>query len=44
MKSPSTSENKWVKILIPLVVVLGAIYLIKSGYHFGQWLHIALHN
>ncbi|MFT3908532.1 MAG: hypothetical protein QM737_03850 [Ferruginibacter sp.] len=29
----------FMKILIPLVVVLAIIYLAKSGYKAGHWLH-----
>lgn len=38
METQNSFKSKIYKILIPFVVVLGSIYLLKSGYDFGQWL------
>lgn len=35
-------KSKQFKFLIPFIVVLGIIYLAKTGYHFGQWLQLTL--
>lgn len=38
METQSFFKSKTFKFLIPFTVILGIIVLIKSGYHFGQWL------
>lgn len=40
--SHSTRQKTFMKILIPIVVVLGVIIIAKAGYDFGQWLHQAV--
>jgi len=42
METQNFIKSKQFKILMPLIVVLGAIYLLKSGYAFGQWLQNVL--
>lgn len=43
MKKEDLLKSKAVKILIPLVVVLGIITIFKGGFKFGQWLYVLLH-
>lgn len=43
MKKEDLLKPKVIKILIPLVVVLGAITILKGGFKFGQWLYVLLH-
>lgn len=38
METQNFFKSKQIKMLIPFIVVLGIIYLAKTGYHFGQWL------
>jgi hypothetical protein len=40
--SNSTRQKAFMKILIPMIVVLGVIIIAKAGYDFGQWLHQAV--
>jgi len=42
METQNFFKSKQFKILVPFVVILGIIYLFKSGYVFGQWLHTVL--
>ncbi len=42
METQNFFKSKQFKILMPLVVILSAIYLFKSGYAFGQWLQNVL--
>ena len=42
MERQNFFKSKYFKILIPFIVILGIIYLVKKGYHFGQWLHQAI--
>ena len=43
MTKDDVSQSKMGKILLPLVVVLGIIYIFKGGYAFGQWLYVLFH-
>lgn len=43
MKKDDLFRSKAFKLLIPLVVILGAIAIFKSGINFGQWLYVVLH-
>jgi hypothetical protein len=36
-------KSNYFKIMMPIVLVWGAIKLIKAGYAFGQWLFIVTH-
>ena len=40
MTKDDVFQSKMGKILLPLVVVLGIIYILKGGYAFGQWLYV----
>lgn len=42
MKTSHFLQSKAGKFLLPFVVLLGIIYLVKVGYNFGQWLHLAI--
>jgi hypothetical protein len=42
MKTQSFFQSKMFKILFPFVIILALIYIVKSGYHFGQWLYDVL--
>lgn len=39
MESKENFKSKFIKILVPFVIILGVIYLVKYGYYFGQWIH-----
>jgi hypothetical protein len=43
MKKQELHEAKFLKILLPLVVIGGAVAIFKAGYAAGQWLFIVLH-
>ncbi|MFT3795146.1 hypothetical protein [Flavobacterium sp.] len=34
---------KWPHLIFPFMAVLGAIYIAKRGFQFGQWLYEVLH-
>lgn len=36
-------KSNYFKIMMPIVLVWGAIKLIKAGYAVGQWLFIVTH-
>ena len=40
--TPEATKKNFMKILIPMLVVLGVIVIAKAGYDFGQWLHQAI--
>ena len=40
--TPEATKKNFMKILIPMLVVLGIIIIAKAGYHFGQWLHAVM--
>lgn len=35
--------NQFIKILIPMIILLAIIYLLKSGYKTGQYLYEITH-
>ncbi len=35
--------KKFMKILLPMIIVLSIIYIAKSGYNTGQWLYDVTH-
>jgi len=39
MEKQNTFNSGFLKILIPFVVIYTIIYLVKTGYAFGQWFH-----
>lgn len=43
MKKDNLLKSKAFKLLIPLVVILGAITIFKSGIKLGNWLYVILH-
>lgn len=40
----SADNNKLLKIGSPIVLLAIVAYIFKSGYAFGQWLHIITDN
>ena len=42
MENQSFFKSKYFKFILPFVIVLGIIYLFKSGYKFGQWLYLMI--
>lgn len=42
-KLKPNSGHQFIKILIPMIILLSIIYLLKSGYKTGQWLYEFIH-
>ena len=40
----SKDTRNLLKILIPFIVIYGAIVIFRGGYEFGKWLYVIQHQ
>jgi len=43
MKKEELAQLRFLKIMLPLLIIGGAIVIFKAGYASGQWLFAILH-
>jgi uncharacterized membrane protein YjdF len=44
MMNNKNANKNFLKIVLPLVLVLATIFIVKSGYKFGHWLYDLIHR